>query len=152
MSLWRSSDREAVAAAPPPAADGKPGGRRRVLIAVLVLNVLLAVVAIGWVAWISLEPRYWFPGAYAPKGAPGDQGLRGPEGPRGAPGPVGPDAVAVINVFGERLASLENEPLPSDLTLEIERMRRRVETLEMRLDEVCSAIAQASVSAEGACP
>jgi len=47
---------------------------------------------IGWLTWITVEPRYWFPGAYAEQGPSGDKGPRGDSGPSGK---------AIRSVFGE---------------------------------------------------
>jgi len=72
--------------------------RSRAVLVLLVINLAATLVAIGWLAWISSSPRYWFPGAYAAKGERGDLGPRGPRGPVGPPGPVGPDAASAIEI------------------------------------------------------
>ena len=74
----------------------------RWLIALLVVNSLLSLTTLGWLAWITFEPRYWFAAAYAEKGPRGDPGPRGERGPVGPTGPVGPDAeTAVAEIAGE---------------------------------------------------
>ena len=53
------------------------------------VTALVAVLAIGWLAWIAADPEYWFPDAYAEQGPRGDEGPQGDRGPRGRAGPVG---------------------------------------------------------------
>jgi hypothetical protein len=51
-----------------------------------VVNGVLALVALGWLAWIAADPQYWFPGAYAQKGdrvTPGRVAHKGPKVPLG---------------------------------------------------------------------
>ena len=52
--------------------------RRSILVSAV--GSVLALVALGWVTWIVVEPRYWLPTAYAEKGERGDVGRRGPIG------------------------------------------------------------------------
>jgi hypothetical protein len=129
-----------------PPLDSAP--RRRVVTILLVLNLAAALTALGWLAWISASPRYWFPDAYAQKGDRGDPGPRGARGPAGPPGPVGPDAQSAIDDLDSRITDLEDSvgTLESDLTdlqdesgtssLEID-----VEETKTKLDDVCSAFA-----------
>jgi hypothetical protein len=42
--------------------------RERWLVAGLVVSLATALTAIGLIVWIAVDPEYWFPGAYAPKG------------------------------------------------------------------------------------
>jgi len=77
-------------------------GRTRLLIPALIVNPLLVLVALGWLAWVTTSPRYWSPGAYAARGPASDQGPRGEQGPVDPAGPVGPGAEDAI-------ASLESE-------------------------------------------
>jgi hypothetical protein len=37
-------------------------GRTRLLIPALIVNPLLVLVALGWLAWVTTSPRYWSPG------------------------------------------------------------------------------------------
>ena len=69
------------------AADAR--GLPRWIYASLAVSALVALLALGWVAWIAASPRYWFPGAYAAKGPRGDAGPLGASGPRGEVGPPG---------------------------------------------------------------
>jgi hypothetical protein len=40
----------------------------RILAVLLIANAVLVLLTLGWLTWITLEPRYWFPAAYAEKG------------------------------------------------------------------------------------
>jgi hypothetical protein len=86
----------------------------------LVLNGLLTLTALGWLAWISVAPRYWFPGAYAAQGPRGEEGPRGERGPEGPAGPVGPDAADAID----------------ELSLEVTDLSERMETIEGELSDL----------------
>src|SRR5687768_3750634 len=79
----------------------------RLLAASLVANALLCLLTLGWLAWITVDPEYWFAGAYAEKGERGDRGPVGPVGPPGPEGPVGPDAADAIYSLEDELGSLE---------------------------------------------
>lgn len=81
--------------------------KMRWLVAGLVVSLATAFTAIGLITWIAVDPEYWFPGAYAPKGVQGDPGPRGPVGPQGPPGPVGPDAATAVDEVSSRLDDLE---------------------------------------------
>jgi hypothetical protein len=80
--------------------------RRGLVIGLLVANATLSIGALAWLSWIAVEPRYWFPSAYAEKGERGDLGPRGPVGPEGPPGPVGPDAADAYARAAEELSTL----------------------------------------------
>jgi hypothetical protein len=45
----------------------------RALLALLVTNLILSLTALGWLAWITAEPRHWFADAYAAKGPTGER-------------------------------------------------------------------------------
>ena len=63
--------------------------RVHVLTAAVAVVGVLAVVAIGWLIWITTDPGYWFPGAYADHPARGERGPPGQPGPRGFGGRKG---------------------------------------------------------------
>jgi hypothetical protein len=92
--------------------------RTRLITAVLIVNSLLALVALGWLAWISVAPRYWFSGAYAAQGPQGEQGPRGEQGAVGPAGPVGPDAEDAIAGLEAEVSDLSDrvDTLESDLS------------------------------------
>jgi hypothetical protein len=52
----------------------------RKLVAWLAVSLVVSLVALGWVAWVALQPRHWFAAAYAVQGPPGEQGPRGTAG------------------------------------------------------------------------
>ena len=106
---------------------------RRSLVALLVVNALLSLTALGWLAWIIVEPRDWFPGAYAEKGPTGDPGPRGPIGPQGPPGPVGPDAEEAIAEIESRLDDLEGYVQDTDVA----DVESRVSDLESTVQSMC---------------
>lgn len=81
--------------------------RPRLLAASLALNLVLALLALGWLAWVVTQPRHWFPGAYAQQGERGERGPRGPVGLPGPPGSVGPDASDAIDELSSRVDDLE---------------------------------------------
>jgi hypothetical protein len=126
-------------------------GRTRVLIALSIANLVLVGVALGWLAWMSASPRYWFRDAYAQKGDRGDPGPRGPVGPAGPPGPVGPDAQTAIDDLDARLADVEDSvsTLQSDLSdLEdksgFSTLETDVQDTTSKLNDVCDAFANYS--------
>jgi hypothetical protein len=102
--------------------------------------VPVSLVALGWLAWISASPRYWFPDAYAQKGDRGAPGPRGPRGSAGPPGPVGPDASSAIDDLDSRISDLED----SLDTLENEAggstIESDVQDATDKLDAVCTAL------------
>jgi hypothetical protein len=105
---------------------------RRLVIAGFVLNLVLAAVALGWLAWISAAPRYWFPDAYAAQGPRGEQGPRGDQGPVGPEGPVGPDAADAID----------------EITAELSDVSDRVDTLEGDLSSLRSESGTSDIEAD----
>ena len=114
----------------------------RLLVAVATASLVLSIVSLGWIAWISQDPRYWFPGAYAaqgPRGEPGPIGLRGPIGP---PGPVGPTVDEAISDVDFRLAEVEArvEVLESDvsaLQTTTDDLTTSVEETGSTVDDIC---------------
>ena len=40
----------------------------RTTLALLLTNLVLSLAALGWLAWITVEPHHWFADAYAGKG------------------------------------------------------------------------------------
>ena len=89
---------------------------------------------------VSSSPRYWFPGAYAERGARGDPGPLGPRGPAGPPGPVGPDAASSVDDLDSRVSDLED----SISTLQDETgsstLESDVQDATDKLDTLCSAL------------
>jgi len=81
----------------------------RLMMTLLATNAVLLVVVIGWLTWITVEPRYWFPGAYAEQGPSGDKGPRGDSGPSGPSGPVGPEALTAYEELSSELGDLEGQ-------------------------------------------
>ena len=81
----------------------------RLLFAIVVLNLILAITTLAWLAWIAVEPERWFAGAYAEQGPPGEKGPRGARGPTGPPGPVGPDAEGAIGDLRSDLDELADQ-------------------------------------------
>jgi hypothetical protein len=117
----------------------------RAIVALLVANLILSVIALGWLAWLSADPQYWFPDAYAQQGPRGEQGPRGAVGPEGPAGPVGPDAVDAIDVLSSRLDDLESESGASDLQFTVDDLGSRVDDLESAVNEtLCPWISEAS--------
>src|SRR4051812_48381522 len=91
---------------------------RRLGLAGIAVSLALGLIAVGWLAWISTSPRYWFPDAYAAKGPTGDRGPRGSVGPEGPPGPVGPDAADAISALQSDLEDVTSrlDDLESSVT------------------------------------
>ena len=81
----------------------------------LIGNVVVTLFLAGWLVWISADPQYWFPSAYAEKGEQGDEGPVGEQGPRGEQGPVGragpdaEDALDLANDLDSRMTDLEDQ-------------------------------------------
>jgi hypothetical protein len=109
---------------------------RRGLLALLLANLVLTLTALGWLAWISLEPRHWFADAYAAKGPTGDLGPRGPIGPSGPPGPVGPDAADAVDALDLRVSDLENGLVAG---VDVSDLDARLSDLEDIVTSVCDA-------------
>lgn len=101
---------------------------RRETLVLLVINLVLSVTALGWLAWITLEPRHWFADAYAAKGPTGDAGPRGSIGPQGPAGPVGPDAADAIDELDFRVSDLEAGLVAG---VDVADLEGRVEGLEL---------------------
>src|ERR1051326_2319794 len=125
--------------------------RRRLLVASLVVNGLLTLVAIGWLVWITTTPRYWFAGAYASQGPLGDKGPRGDPGPEGPPGPVGPDASDAISSLETDVSDLSDrvDTLESDLSdLQNESGGSTLETdledVQQKVSDICDGFLQYS--------
>jgi hypothetical protein len=117
--------------------------RSQLLVASLVLNALLSLAAIGWIAWVTQEPRHWFPGAYeqpaiGPQGPSGEAGPRGARGPRGFPGPPG-SAGASADVA-------EVEQLRSD----VDDLQSTADDLQNTVSSICDAFSAAYTAANSA--
>jgi hypothetical protein len=131
--------------------------RTRWLVTGLVVSLATALTAIGLIVWIAVDPEYWFPGAYAPKGVQGDPGPRGPAGPQGPPGPVGPDAADAIDEASSRLDDLESRV--SDLESRVDDLETgtgdqaasSVDDLSSRMDDVESTADDASTKLANIC-
>jgi hypothetical protein len=87
-------------------------------------SLALAFIAVAGVAWVVLEPRYWFEDAYSEKGPTGDKGPRGEHGPPGPTGPIGPDAQAAV----------------ADLALRVDEAESSLADLASRLDDLESGV------------
>lgn len=107
---------------------------RRVLVASLIANGALSLVALGLVGWVVLEPKRWFAEAYADKGPRGRPGPRGARGFPGPPGPVGPDAESAINGLGRRLTAAETRT--EELSLSIDELTTSVDELTTSADDL----------------
>ena len=123
--------------------------------AIAATAAVCSLLAIGWLAWITVNPEMWLADAYAEKGPPGDQGLRGPTGPPGPPGPTGPDAAdAIASVESERedisarVEELESGSGTTELQSAVDDLTSRVEDLETALGDLCSAISTAYTFSE----
>lgn len=124
---------------------------RHAVLALLVLNLVLTLTALGWLAWISASPRYWFADAYAQKGDRGDPGPRGPRGPVGPQGPVGDTAEGAIADLDSRVSDLQDsvDTLQGDLTdLQDESgastLEADVQDATTKLSDLCDAMANYS--------
>jgi hypothetical protein len=101
--------------------------RLRYLSVGLGLTALLAVLAVGWLAWIAADPRFWFPDAFAeqgPRGDEGPRGERGPRGPIGLRGETGPGVDDAQSTADEALAGVD------DAQTQIDDLSSRVDNLE----------------------
>jgi hypothetical protein len=88
---------------------------RRSILVLLVLNLVLSLAALGWLAAITFQPHSFLAAAYAQKGERGDPGPRGPGGAEGPPGPVGPDAQSAIDDLSSRVDDLEGYVQETDV-------------------------------------
>lgn len=105
---------------------------RRAIGVLLCANLVVSLLALGWLTWIVLEPRYWFEKAYE-EPTP-IVGPRGPQGPRGAPGEAGSDGLGGPPGPPGR-PGVDGE----DLSFEVEELQSQVSDLEFRVEEICSA-------------
>jgi hypothetical protein len=111
----------------------------RRLTILLVANLVLTLLTLGWLGWIVAEPRYWFANAYdeprpmtGPTGPRGPQGARGRQGRPGPPGSPGIDAVQAEEYDDTELRDeIENVASTAD------DMGARLDELEVRLDDLC---------------
>jgi hypothetical protein len=114
--------------------------RRRtgLVVALLTANLVGIVLLAGWATWAVSAPEYWFPDAFAEKGARGEQGPqgeRGPIGPSGPEGPAGPgvdDVMAGVEDLEARVDNLEG--------VDIYDVEQRLSDAETRVDEACSTL------------
>jgi hypothetical protein len=114
----------------------------------LTVNVLLSLVAIGWVAWIVFEPETWIGELAGPEGPPGPKGDPGPQGPPGEPGAQGEPGTPgssldtqTLDLLSQRVGALENQlNAPDRGQLGTQRLQARIERLENRLREVCGQL------------
>lgn len=117
----------------------------------LALNVLLSLLAIGWVAWIAVAPQTWISQVGGPPGrdgADGVDGQAGPQGPQGDPGPPGPKGdpglpgtsadSQTLALLAERVTAVENQLATPSLANQ--GLRTKVDRLEAKLAEVCNAL------------
>ena len=112
----------------------------RWLTAIAVTNLLLSFMALGWLAWIVVDPQYWFPSAYAAKGPTGDRGARGPRGPVGPPGPVGPDAADAVDALQSKVSQLGFRVDDLETATSSTELQSQVDGLESTISELCDAI------------
>jgi hypothetical protein len=112
----------------------------RRLVAFTALNLVLALFALGWLAWVVGAPRYWFPSAYAEKGPTGDQGPEGPRGPTGPAGPVGSSAAAAVRTLKSDLEDMSSRVGALEATSGEPELRSRLDELEATLANLCDAI------------
>lgn len=146
------------------AAEPKPRRTSGWVIALLITSLALSAIAVGWVAWIVVEPRTWLDEIAGPQGPVGETGPIGPVGPPGPTGPTGqpgadgsdgadaesPDA-ETLKLLADRLATLETTLASNDPVLETERLRRRVERLEFQLERFCQSLRPSFSSLIEAC-
>jgi len=114
----------------------------RRLTLLLVVNLVLSLAALGWLTWITVEPRYWFEDAYAEKGPRGDIGPRGPGGLPGPQGPVGPDAEEAVGALDDRVTELEGliaSTGVSDVESRLSEVESSVSDVESTVSDVCTA-------------
>jgi hypothetical protein len=121
----------------------------RFLTVVVVANMALTLLIGGWAIWVAVDPQYWFPGAFAMQGSPGEQGPTGTRGPPGPPGPLGP-GIDDIAVQAEEAASAAEEArgMADDLdgrlaeleSIDLYDLESRLSAAESRVDEACSTL------------
>jgi hypothetical protein len=121
----------------------------------LALSAALALIAIGCLAWIAVDPEYWFPGAYAEQGEKGPRGDPGPRGPAGRRGPEGPAGPGVDDVAAraEEVASTADEALAAseDAQSLAGEAQSAAEDAQSTADEALGAAEQAVTTAQEAC-
>ena len=129
--------------------------RGRLFAAALIVNALLSLTALGWLAWITAEPSYWFPDAFAEKGERGDRGPTGKRGPRGAVGPRGPAGPTVEEALEEvnsRISNLETDLVSleagistSELQNQIDEIESSVQDVSDKMENLCSELLVSSI-------
>jgi hypothetical protein len=97
----------------------------RLLIASLTLNLMLSLVALGWLAWVVVDPVYWL--GRPEQGQRGEQGVAGLPGPEGPPGERGPRGPAGRPAISAQPRQYDDTELWSSLA-----------SIEARLNELCS--------------
>lgn len=119
----------------------------RLLAVSLIANGMLVLLTLGWLTWITVEPKYWFPDAYAEKGEPGDRGPVGPVGPPGPEGPVGPDAedaiaavAADLEAVGSTLEEVQTELDDLESGFSTSELETRLASAEQQLNDLCQEI------------
>jgi hypothetical protein len=113
---------------------------KRLLIASLAVNLVLGLAAVGWVTWIVIAPKYWFPGAYAGKGERGDRGPRGPVGPLGPAGPVGPDAADAIYELEGTLDDLSVRLDDLEAGSGTSELQYNIDSVDSKVEDICDAL------------
>ena len=106
-------------------------------------------IALGWLAWVVVEPRECFADAYAAQGPRGEPGPRGPVGLPGPSGPVGPDAEEAIDDLALQLGELESrvEELEGAASAtDVDDLESRVSELETLLADVDVTSLESTVS------
>jgi outer membrane murein-binding lipoprotein Lpp len=106
----------------------------RMVWALTTISGVLALVAVGWLVWITTSPRTWFAAAYAAQGPRGERGPTGNQGPPGPPGPVGPDAADAIDSLQLDVDDLSSRV--DSLEADVEDLSSRVDTLEGDLGDL----------------
>lgn len=109
--------------------------RPRLLLAIAITSLLVALASLGLVAWIVVDPDYWFPDAFAEQGEQGPRGPRGPVGPPGPPGPVGPNAEEAISSVSSQVDDLVFEV--EDLSSQQDDLDSRVSDVESTVEDIC---------------
>jgi hypothetical protein len=112
----------------------------RRLLVLTTINLVLGLLALGWLSWVVAVPRYWFPSAYAEKGPTGDQGPQGERGAMGPPGPVGPDAAAAVRALKSDLNDMASRVGALEATSEEPELHSQIDALEATLANLCDAI------------
>jgi hypothetical protein len=112
----------------------------RRLTALTAISFVVALFALGWLAWVVAAPRYWFPSAYAEKGPPGDKGPTGERGPTGPMGPVGPDAADAVRRLASDLADMASRVGALEATSEQPELQSEIDELQATLANLCDAV------------